>query len=149
MAILPLPVAVVAFASALAAQQPLDPAGVAGTRLICGGGELPAEVMARFVELAGGDAAKIVVIPTASQTADEPGQEAKTRAHWQEQYHREVTVLHTRDRAVADRDDFVAPLRTAAGVWLGGGVQSRIADSYLGTRVETELLALLHRGGVV
>src|SRR6185295_4962020 len=60
-----------------------------------------------------------------------------------------VTVLHTRDPKVADTDDFVKPLLTAKGVWLGGGRQWRLADAYLGTRVIKELFAVLERGGAI
>jgi cyanophycinase len=60
-----------------------------------------------------------------------------------------VTVLHTRDRARANSEGFVEPLRHASGVWIDGGRQWRLADAYLGTAVEREIKALLARGGVV
>ncbi len=60
-----------------------------------------------------------------------------------------VSVLHTRDRAEANADVFVAPLRTARGVWFNGGRQWRLVDSYLGTRTQGEIEAVLERGGVV
>src|SRR4051812_20697933 len=43
-----------------------------GALLICGGGKMPAEVRSRFLELAGGPHAEIVVIPTAHAAADSP-----------------------------------------------------------------------------
>jgi cyanophycinase len=52
-------------------------------------------------------------------------------------------------RAVAETDSFVAPIRRAKAVWFPGGRQWRLADSYLGTRTERELHALLARGGVI
>jgi cyanophycinase len=108
-------------------------------------------VYERFLALAGGaDKARIVLIPTASGSADEAAERAKTLARWQQAHPGfRFEVLHTRDRATADREDFTAPLRSATGVWLGGGVQQNLADAYLGTRVERELQALLARGGVV
>ena len=60
-----------------------------------------------------------------------------------------VTVLHTRDRAVADTEAFVAPLKTARGVWFGGGRQWRLVDAYMGTRTQREIEGVLARGGVV
>jgi cyanophycinase len=60
-----------------------------------------------------------------------------------------VTVLHTRDRYIANSEKFVQLLRNASGVWFEGGRQWRLADAYLGTRVEQEIKALLARGGVV
>ncbi|MBL8755770.1 MAG: cyanophycinase [Planctomycetes bacterium] len=136
----------------LAAQAaPIDPLGLPGTRILGGGGKLPPSVYEHFLQLAGGkDKARIVLIPTASGTADDAAQRDKTLARWQTD-HPGYTfeVLHTRDRAVADSETFTAPLRAATAVWLGGGVQKNLADAYLGTRVERELQALLARGGVV
>src|ERR1051326_5117845 len=60
-----------------------------------------------------------------------------------------VTILHTRDRAVADSKQFVAPLRAARAVWFEGGRQWRIADAYLNTRTEREFRGVLQRGGVI
>lgn len=146
-----LAVVAVVVATALPAQTTIDPAGLPGTRILAGGGRLPEAVYTRFLELAGGpERARIVLIPTASQSADTPQGLERTLARWRDAHpgHR-FEVLHTRDRAVADSDAFVAPLRAATGVWLGGGAQKNLADAYLGTRVETELQALLARGGVV
>ena len=58
-------------------------------------------------------------------------------------------MLHTRDRAVANSDAFVAPLKSATGVYLIAGNAGRYADAYLGTRTQTELIAVLARGGVI
>src|SRR5262249_19750962 len=60
-----------------------------------------------------------------------------------------LTLLHTVDRKLADSVEFVAPLRQAHGVWFEGGRQWRLVDSYLNTRTERELFALLDRGGVI
>jgi cyanophycinase len=139
-------------AATAAAQWPaIDPAGLPGTRILAGGGKMPDAVYERFLALAGGaDKARIVLIPTASGSADEAAERAKTLARWQQAHPGyRFEVLHTRDRATADREDFTAPLRSATAVWLGGGVQQNLADAYLGTRVERELQALLARGGVV
>lgn len=127
-----------------------DPNGVAGTVFLAGGGSLPAEVMAEFVRCAGGTDARIVLVPTASATADRDEERTKLAERWCEQHGlRHVTVLHTRERAEADTEVFTAPLREATAVWFGGGDQQRIADAYLGTRVEDEVMALLRRGGTV
>ncbi|MCB9877430.1 MAG: cyanophycinase [Planctomycetes bacterium] len=143
-------------ATLLHAQQPagtgprIDPRGLPGARLIAGGGALPDAIYARFFELAGGAEARVVLIPTASARADTEEGRAATLKRWRDDHpgvHFEL--LHTRDRATADAEEFCAPLRTATGVWIGGGAQDRLADAYLGTRVERELQALLGRGGVV
>ncbi|MBL8733009.1 MAG: cyanophycinase [Planctomycetes bacterium] len=132
-------------------QGPIDPGGLPGTRLLGGGGKLPAAVYARFLELAGGsEKARIVLIPTASGSVDDADELEGVRRRWQHDHPGfRFELLHTRDRAMADDEAFTAPLRAATGVWLGGGVQKNLADAYLGTRVERELQALLARGGVV
>jgi cyanophycinase len=120
-----------------------------GTLVIDGGGSNPAAVRA-FVALAGGPDAEVVFIPTATESepdaqALERGKKAFERAFGLSR----VTVLHTRDRAVADTEAFATPLRTARGVWFGGGRQWRLVDSYMGTRTQREIEGVLARGGVV
>ncbi len=113
---------------------------VKGTLIVIGGGTVGAEIRGRFLELAGGEDATIVVIPTAGEGAEFP-REAKL--------FKNVKLLHTRSRKVADTDEFVSPLRNARAVWISGGRQWRLADSYLGTKTHRELEALLARGGVI
>jgi len=119
-----------------------------GTLLICGGGEMPPKVLARFVTLAGGENARIVLIPTASASADRADADdfASTKLHTKP---KSITVLHTRSRDEADKPDFSAALRDATGVWFSGGDQSRLTAAYLGTRVHQELQRVLQRGGVI
>ena len=68
---------------------------------------------------------------------------------WRENGAKNLTVIHTRDRKVADSEAFVKPIRAARGVFFGGGRQWRLADSYLNTLTHKELTALLNRGGVI
>jgi cyanophycinase len=131
----------------------LDPAGLKGTLVIAGGGELPPEVLERFVKLAGGAKALLVVIPTASEGADKQLSREEGKAKLVEPWARlgveRIRILHTRSREKANTAEFVAPLRQATAVWIEGGQQSRLADTYLGTEVERELYALTDRGGVI
>jgi len=130
-------------------QQPtrLDSRGVSGSLIIAGGGKLSQTTRDRFMELAGGPEAKLVIIPTASATADNPQTDHGTR--WQSSNPETLSVLHTRDRARANDPEFVKPLREATGVWISGGSQTRLADAYVGTAVEKELHAVMSRGGVI
>jgi cyanophycinase len=115
---------------------------------VAGGGALGPEIWERFVELAGGPEARIVVIPTAG--TDEifpedwsgftPIRSAGASA---------IRVLHTRDREEADHPEFASLLQWATGVWIPGGRQWRLVDAYLHTRVHDELWALLDRNGVI
>ena len=50
---------------------------------------------------------------------------------------------------MADSAEFVAALKTAKGVWIDGGRQWRLVDSYLGTKTAKELDNVLERGGVI
>lgn len=130
-------------------RQRIDPDGISGTLLIAGGGALPDAVFERFVEAAGGEEARIVIIPTASKRADDEKQTRAILERWKERTQGDVQLLHTRSREEADTAKFVAPLQSATAVWFTGGLQARIAKAYLGTRTEKELLALLERGGVI
>ncbi len=132
----------------LALAQEVGPAK--GALVIAGGNVHDLSIVERFLDLAGGKDAPIVVIPTA-----EGGPDADYGPYWsglrqlKEAGATRLTVLHTYDRKVADTEDFVKPLREARGVWFGGGRHWRLADSYLNTRTQKELFALLERGGVI
>lgn len=132
-----------------AALERIDPDGIKGALVICGGGRLPDVVRDRFVELAGGKEARLVVIPTASddKTIEEDGREVA--GIWKAREPASITIVHTRAPAEADDPNFVEPIKHATGVWITGGKQSQIAAAYSGTLVERELCALLERGGVV
>lgn len=135
--------AFVVLAAPLAAQE------TKGSLVIVGGGRIPDEVRKKFVELAGGKEAKIVVVPTASENADKPEEHEKYLKDWKALKPASVQLLHTRDRKVADSEEFVKPLAEATGVWFSGGAQSRITEAYLDTRAEKEFRKVLERGGVV
>ncbi len=141
--------AILSISAPATCQQAIDPAGIKGSLLICGGGGMPPEIFARFAELAGGREGRLVLIPSASQRADEPEEMRKLLALWKERFPGEIQILHSRDPARVQEDSFVAPLRQASGVWISGGSQSRITASYLGTKVEAELHALLDRGAII
>ncbi len=126
----------------------INPAGIEGSLLIVGGGEIPEVVIERLLELAGGEDARLVVIPTASERAD-AGKPESFIEIWQERGFPSVEILHTRDRKTANSDEFVAPLKSATAIWFVGGQQSKLADAYVGTKVEGELYAILKRNGVI
>ncbi len=117
-----------------------------GALIVVGGGGLPNSILDRFVELGGGKEMRVVVIPTASA---EPSADEELIARWKKRGAQEVHVLHTTDPKEANSETFVAPLKKATAVWIGGGQQSRLAEAYTGTAVERELIALVARGGVV
>ncbi len=113
--------------------------------VICGGGALPQSIFDQFRKLAG-PKPRLVVIPTASLREVD---ELETQKLWKARGFEETQILHSNDPKVVSSPDFVKPLKTATAVWFGGGQQQRIADAYLGTRVEKELNQFLQRGGVI
>lgn len=137
--------ALIFLAPALGAQQ-VGPA--AGTLVIMGGGPGGRDVVQRFVELAGGPTAHIVVIPTAGGGESyDAGWEGLNRLR--EVGATNLTVVHTYDPAVARQPGFADPIRRASAVWIPGGRQWRLVDAYENTPVLDELNALLARGGVI
>lgn len=125
----------------------LDSRGIRGSLIISGGGKPAPIIKDRFIALAGKSEAKLVIIPTASLTADDADKDHA--AAWQDANLSTITILHTRDRKKANDPAFVTPLKLASAVWISGGSQTRLSDAYVGTLVETELHALLARGGVI
>ncbi|MGE3409051.1 MAG: cyanophycinase [Pirellulales bacterium] len=119
-----------------------------GALVICGGGDMPAEVNQRFVELAGGPQARIVVIPTAYPFSGLK-EAVEYHSEWFELDLAKVDFVHTESSTEANDEQFVQALTQATGVWLEGGAQGRLADIYRGTRTETEIKRVLERGGVV
>jgi len=132
--------------------------------LVVDGGGTSQLVVEEFVRLAGGPSAKLAVIPTGASGIRFGEQKTilnpdwpRSRPEWAlyETYLQEIfrtksiTVLHTRDRKIADSEEFATALRSATGVFLGTGNAGRHAAAYLGTRIQAELKALLDRGGVI
>lgn len=123
---------------------------MAGHLVICGGGGLPDSGRDRFVELAGGAKARIVVVPTASASADGLPQELdEFLAPWRKRGVASAKLLHTRSRTKADDPAFAAQLDDADGVWFSGGDQSRVTEAYLGTATDAAFRRVLARGGVL
>jgi cyanophycinase len=129
-----------------------DPAGGPGTVILSGGGRIPDEVRAAFVEAGGGGQCRLVVVPTATPGSDDEEalrEGAEVAESWKQREIATVEVLHTRDRERANDPAFCEPLRQATAVWFTGGRQSQIAAVYQGTRFEDEVRQVLMRGGVV
>ncbi len=119
-----------------------------GSLIIVGGGRMGSSITREFIQRAGGTEVPFVVIPTAN-TGEDWGEKYVAQSFLTRAGVKDLTVVHTRDRTVADSEEFVAPLRRAKAVWFDGGRQWRLADSYLGTRTQREIAAVLERGGVV
>jgi cyanophycinase len=119
-----------------------------GTLVLVGGNMQDERIVKRFIDLAGGPETSIVIIPTAGG-AENYDQNWPGMRQFKEAGARNLTLLHTYDRAVADTEKFVEPLRRARGVFFDGGRQWRLADAYLNTLTHRELQNVLDRGGVI
>ncbi|MDZ4673415.1 MAG: cyanophycinase [Gemmatimonadota bacterium] len=115
-----------------------------GSLFIVGGGPRPAELMGRFVELAGGPGkAVVLVLPMAS--ADSTAGPSLVR---------ELAALGATARfAVIGRSEADSPatlrhLQGVTGIWFNGGVQTRLTNALGGTRFEQGMLDA-YRGGAV
>jgi cyanophycinase len=118
-----------------------------GVVIAMGGGNGTPEIYEKWKSLGGGKNAHVVLIPTANN----PGDDIAPVINGLKQVFgvQDVSVLDTKDRAKANSGEFVAPLKKATFVFIDGGRQWRLADAYLGTRVERELRNVLKRGGVI
>lgn len=119
-----------------------------GTLVISGGAETNTEIHARFLDLAGGPDAAILVVPT-SGGEESYDDTCDCLRLLREAGARNLRLLHARTRAEANSESFIEPIRSARGIWFAEGSSWRHADTYLDTRTHRELLALLNRGGVV
>lgn len=90
-----------------------------GKLMIVGGGDANL-LVEKFVELAGGEEANIVVIPTAGER-EEFSDDWGFSKILKEFGAKSVVVIHTRDPKTADTKEFCAPLKDATGIWFSGG----------------------------
>ncbi len=138
-------IVVTLFLPVVTAEDPAKP----GSLVIVGGGTISDGIRDRFMALAGGKAARLVIIPTASSSADKREEDEGYLEPWRKFAPASLTLLHTRSRETADNPEFVKPITLATAVWFGGGDQVELVAPYRGTAVEREFKALLKRGGVI
>ena len=130
-----------------AAAGPVAAAAGRGHLVLIGGGEKPADAMRKFIELAGGTDAPIVMIPTASTDDDAAVfYEKLFRETWG---CRNAVSLDIRKRADAFRPDYALAAAKAKGIFFGGGDQVLITNALLGTPVGEAIAASFARGAVV
>ena len=127
----------------------MDDGGPPGRLLIIGGAEdrcCGAGLLERFVELCGGDQARLVLVTTASDAPEEVLDDY-------ERVFRKLGVEHTselrlRGRSDADGDEAAALLRTATGVFFSGGDQAKLR-TLVGSRTNAIISERLGDGLVV
>ncbi|MFI5311773.1 MAG: cyanophycinase, partial [Gemmatimonadales bacterium] len=119
-----------------------------GTVIVVGGGSMGPEIYNRFIAAAGGPDALIIDVPNAGGGDAYPQDGPSTRG-WKQAGAKNVYVLFTKDRKLADTDSFVAIIKKAGGIWFEGGRQFHLVDDYGGTKTEAAFNEVLARGGVV
>ena len=117
----------------------------AGSLIIVGGGPRPPVIMQRFVELAGGARAKILVMPMA--TAVENAGE-RSAAEFTRMGVASASSVHL-TRELSESDTIARIFDGVTGVWFLGGQQSRITRAMQGTAAERALHARYRAGAVV
>ena len=139
----------------LASQETPEYGPAKGTLVIVGGGAIRnTGIIEKFIQLAGGPDARLVIVPTAGGNKTADGQirvykEEDVVASWKRRGIKNVSMLHTHDPKVADTEAFAEPLREANAVWFEGGRQWNIVDSYMNTLTYREFHKVLERGGVI
>lgn len=117
-----------------------------GTLVIVGGGSRGADVMRRFVDLAGGRGkAVIAVLPMASGEAAESGKEMV--AEFDSLGARGYVVLV--GRAEAETESVAKSLDSATGIWFTGGDQDRLTAAIGATATLRAIQARYRAGAVV
>ena len=121
-----------------------------GTVIVIGGAEDKIRdrvILGRFVELAGGTDAVIVVISTASSLGTEAGE--RYRAIFAEMGVKTVRPLHAMTRAQANDETFARAVHDATGIFLTGGNQLRLSSTLGGTKLAAAILERFHDEAVI
>jgi cyanophycinase len=101
------------------------------------------KILRKFLELSGGDSARIAIVPTAS-AIDEAGQRYK--GIFLELGAEVAEVLYVGNRDDANRDELVGLLNSSTGIFMTGGNQLRVASILGGTRVGDALVQRSREG---
>lgn len=143
---------IVLFYSLYTQAQTKEPATIGpekGSLIIVGGGNVGVEIWSKFVELAGGAHANIIIVTTAEEDSSISKGLSVEKEALQKSGVQQINFLHTRDPKIANTEAFVAPLKKATGIWFRGGRQWKLADAYLNTLTQKEFIQVLNRGGVI
>ena len=116
-----------------------------GYLFIVGGGPQSAAMVQRFVDLAGGKKAKIVVFAMASSDGKASGEE---KAEDLRKLGADAHAYYI-DHDEANSDSMETNMKGVTGVWFGGGDQVLLTRALLGTRVEKAIHRRYEAGAVV
>jgi cyanophycinase len=120
-----------------------------GTVIAVGGGAQGPRIWKAFIDAAGGPDALILDVPNNSIAKPESVAPKWAGESLRKNGARNVQVLFTQSREVADSDAFIAIIKRAKGIWFDGGRQYRDIEAYAGTKTERAFWGVLARGGVI
>lgn len=123
-----------------------DPVVKNGSLVIVGGGGMPPGLVKKFVELAGGKQAKIVVLPTA---VPNPSPKQGFANALRKAGAGKVTILPGNTPDKVESREYLDAMREATGIWFGGGRQWHFVDAYEHTKLLPLMHDVLKRGGVI
>ena len=121
-----------------------------GSVIVIGGAEDKVRdrvILGRFVALAGGSDARVVVLSTASSLGAEAGQ--RYTQVFGELGVKRVRPIHAVTRSQANDEAFIDPIGEATGIFLTGGNQLRLSSTIGGTRLAEAILDRFRHGAVV
>ena len=117
-----------------------------GHLLIIGGGERTDPIISRFIALAGGKDARIIIVPLAS---GEPLEAARDQAAEFKRLGAPAADWVIFPKGGADTQTNLAKFKNAGGVFFTGGDQVRLTSFLAGTLMLEEIRRIYREGGVV
>jgi cyanophycinase len=117
-----------------------------GNLVIIGGGDKPGNVIEKFISLAGGENAGIIVIPNASTV---PVESAVDQVDQFQSFGAQNVEAIYFNKSTADDDSIVNKLEHVTGIYFCGGDQSLLTADLLGTRLLEKIRDIYANGGVV
>lgn len=103
------------------------------------GGKTTQNLFDLFLEMAGGENAKIVSIPSATECDPSKLYTFKNKC----------TILQIFNKEDADKINLVGPIDSATGIWFYGGDQSRLMRICGNTLLQKKLHEFAKRGGII
>lgn len=122
------------------------PAQNKGYLFVIGGGDRPEYMMKRFIDLAGGNNSKIIIIPNASS---DPVETAEYQVSNFKQLGCTTVDYLLADKHSADTDSIVRKLHNAKAIFFSGGDQNRLTGDLLNSKVLDRIKQIYREGGVI
>jgi cyanophycinase len=112
-----------------------------GKLLLAGGGSTKNEIVTTALKLAGGEDARVLIVPQASGSPDAG---AGSEKHWSEHGAKQIAILDLTDRDAARKQ-----IQEATLIWMPGGDQSRLVKALKDADLATAIRDRYREGAVV